>query len=67
MTNKQLAERLVAEADACTSRRKALLCAAVAVGTTTSIRAAARAMADWDGPPAIRDQAIEIITGLEES
>ena len=46
MTNRELAAELVAEADRCMARRKALLCAAVAARTTSTIPAARRALAD---------------------
>jgi hypothetical protein len=41
------------------NNRKLLLVASVALGTTSSLRAAIRSLQEWDGLPAIRDQAIE--------
>jgi hypothetical protein len=62
--NRQLAEELVRRADDCMRERKAALCAAVALSTTSSVRAAIRALEQWDGPDAIRQDAITILSEL---
>ncbi len=64
MTNATHADRLTAEADEAMRRRRALLTASCALGTTKTIPAARRALAEWDGPGTIRDQALAIINAL---
>lgn len=65
--NEEHARRLVAEADACMSQRKALLCASVVLATTASIPAARKALRAWNGPASIKTAAIELLatTGQE--
>jgi hypothetical protein len=59
MTNRELAKRLVAEADAHMTDRKALLCAAVVADRTSSIPAAIKALREWDGPAEVVGRAME--------
>lgn len=59
-----LAAVLLTEADAAMARRKALLCARVAVMTTSSPAAARKALARWDGPAEIRAAALEVLDNL---
>jgi hypothetical protein len=49
--NDQRVEQLRAQADDAMSRRKALLCASVALTTTASLAGAKRALREWDGCP----------------
>lgn len=65
--NAALAEQLLAEAQPLMARRRALLCASTALGTTATIGAALQALADWDGPADIRGQASAIITSLRDA
>lgn len=64
--NRDLAARLRAQADDAVHRRKVLLVAAVALAESTSITGARKILAGWDGPPAIRDAAIELLGQLTE-
>jgi hypothetical protein len=64
VTNRDHADSLTAEADGILARRRALLTAAVALGTTTTIPAARRVLTGWAGPPAVRAEAIAIIDAL---
>lgn len=66
MTNAELAEQLRHQADDAMSHRKALLCASVALATTTSIAAAKRALREWHGPAGIRDRAVTLLDELSE-
>jgi hypothetical protein len=59
--NAELAEQLRRQADDATARRRALLTASVALTTTTSIPAAIRALGEWNGPPAIKTAATELL------
>jgi hypothetical protein len=56
-----LAAVLLAEADAATLRRKALLCARVAVITTSSAAGARKVLAAWDGPAEVRTAALAVL------
>ncbi len=61
-----LAAVLLAEADTAMARRRALLCARVAVMTTSSLAAARQALAEWtDGPTEIRAQALAVLDNLD--
>jgi hypothetical protein len=62
--NAELAEQLRHQADEAMHRRKALLCASVAVATTATIPAAIRALREWNGPERIRQDAIDVIGHL---
>lgn len=62
--NRELAELLRIQADDAMRHRKALLCASAALATTTSVPAAIRALGDWDGPPAIKTAALDLIDTL---
>jgi hypothetical protein len=62
VTNDQLARQFRAQADEAMSARKALLCASVAVATTSTIPAAIGALERWDGPAAVKAAAIELVT-----
>lgn len=66
--NEQLAADLIRQADDHLVSRKALLVAAAALGTTTTIPAARKAIADPDAhiPPAIRSAALELLGRLAE-
>jgi hypothetical protein len=63
-TNPQLAEQLRAQADDAMHRRKVLLVAAVALAESNSIAGARKILDDWDGPPAIKAEAIEVLGDL---
>lgn len=66
MTNKELATEASALGIAAplgSPQRKAWLCAAVALGTTTTTAAARKVLAEWDGPADVRDRAIDYIKG----
>ncbi|MGH2843605.1 MAG: hypothetical protein ACRDKL_08480 [Solirubrobacteraceae bacterium] len=67
MSNAELAADLVRQADEHMTRRKQLLCAAVALRTTGTIAGARKALAEWNGPPEIRDGAVELINQLAEA
>ena len=62
--NQQLAEQLRAQADDATRQRRVLLCASVALATTTSVPAAIRVLREWDGPAAIKTAAAELLGDL---
>ena len=63
--NADLAAELRRQADDATMRRRVLLCASVALATTTSVPAAIRVLREWDtGPQAIRSAAAELIGEL---
>jgi hypothetical protein len=47
-------------------RRKSLLAAACCLSTTKTLRGAQTALAEWDGPPEIRDEATTILGTLTE-
>jgi hypothetical protein len=64
MTNQDHAETLLAEATAAMHRRRVLLCASTALGTTKSTTAARRVLTEWDGPAEIRAAAIALIDAL---
>jgi hypothetical protein len=59
--NAELAARLLVQADDAMRQRKILLCARVALSTTTTTASAVRALRDWDGPAEIRDAAIALL------
>jgi hypothetical protein len=63
--NDQLAARaraIAASAPNGSAARKAALCAAVALAEATSAAGARRVLAAWDGaPPAVRQDALELI------
>ncbi len=61
MTPADLAAVLLAEADAALLRRKALLCARVAVMTTSTPAAARQALTDWTGPASVRAAALAVL------
>lgn len=65
--NSALAERLLNEAKPLMARRRALLCASTALGTTTTVAAARRALAEWDGPAEVRQDAIAILDAITAS
>ncbi|MGO9079034.1 MAG: hypothetical protein ACLQDY_08310 [Streptosporangiaceae bacterium] len=65
--NTALAAQLVTEANEAASRRRALLCASTALGTTASVPAAREVLSQWDGPAAVRDDAIGILDALTSS
>jgi hypothetical protein len=65
VTNAELAADLVRQADDHMADRKAALCAAVALGTTTSLAGARKALREWDGPGEIRDGAVKLLDQLE--
>lgn len=62
--NDQLAKRAIAIADDHMAERKAALCAAVALSTTSSIRAAKRALEEWPGPESIKRDGLALIDTL---
>ena len=64
MTNADLAQRCIAIADEHLADRKAALCAAVALGTTTSLTGARKALREWNGPTGIRDGAVTLLDHL---
>jgi hypothetical protein len=66
MTNRELATECIRRADQAMTQRKALLCAAVALGETKTIAAARRVLADPDTriPGAIRVAALDLLTEL---
>jgi hypothetical protein len=64
--NQQLAEQLRRQADDATRQRRALLCASVALATTTSVPAAIRVLHEWDGPEAIKTAAADLLGDLSK-
>jgi hypothetical protein len=48
------------------ARRRALLCASTALGTTKTIAAARQALAGWDGPAEVRADALAILGTLAD-
>ena len=66
MTNAQLAADLVRQADDAMHNRRVLLVAATALGTTTSVAAARRALADPEAciPAAVRSAALTLLAQL---
>jgi hypothetical protein len=62
--NRELAARLVAQADDAMRHRKALLCAAVALAESSTIAGARKILAGWDGPPVIRSAAAGLLDEL---
>ena len=66
MTNSELAAKLIRQADGCMSRRRALLCASVALGTTKTIPAARKVLREWQGPAAVIGEALDIIDQLAQ-
>lgn len=65
-SNEQMAADLISRADDHMTSRKVLLAAAAALGTTTTIPAARKAIADPDAhiPGAIRSAALELLGQL---
>lgn len=61
MTNAELAAQLVRQADDRMAERKAALCAAVALSTTSSVAGAKRALAEWNGPEPVKRAGIALI------
>jgi hypothetical protein len=65
MTNAEHAQRLVAEADVAMRHRRALLCASVALATTSTAAQARRVLTGWaDGPHTIVADAIAVLDAL---
>ena len=58
------AGRALVIANDCMTRRKIALTAYVALSTTTSLAAARKALADWNGPAEYRDGALALLTEL---
>jgi hypothetical protein len=46
------------------TRRKALLCASVALAESTSVAGARKVLAGWDGPDPVKNAAIELLSDL---
>lgn len=67
-TNADIAADLVRQANDHMRERRVLLVASVALGTTTSVRAAIRALREWDGgPAAIVAAAIHLVEQLDHA
>jgi hypothetical protein len=62
--NAELAEQLRRQADDAIKRRRILLVAAVALAESNTIAGARKILDDWDGPTAIRDAALELLSQL---
>jgi hypothetical protein len=65
--NKVLAERareLAGRAPDGSPDRKAFGCAAAVLSTTTTVTGARRALAEWDGPDAVKAAALEALDTL---
>jgi hypothetical protein len=66
VTNAELAQQLLRQANDHMHERRVLLVAATALGTTTSIAAARRALADPEAciPAAVRSAALDLLAEL---
>ncbi len=62
--NADLAATARAQADDAMGRRKALLCASVALAETSSITAARKVLREWNGPEHIRAAALDVLGQL---
>lgn len=65
--NEEHARRLAAEADAAMKQRRALLCASVALSTTSTVASARRALREWDGPGEVKAAALELLNQFPEA
>jgi hypothetical protein len=65
--NEEHARRLASEADVAMKQRRALLCAAVALSTTSTVASARRALREWDGPGEVKAAALDLLDQLAEA